>query len=322
MTPRPRSPRRSRPAALALALALLLLLPAAALAQVDISWSFVNARGPLFAPIPAVLKLTNLSGVDLAFGPDGIADLSFQAEDSAHRLAEEVASPRPLLPDGFAIPDGATASVTVDVARVVRFVEADSYMVTPVLSIPGVPPMAGRRLSLELQPGIVVQSREFGLKGMARHREATLRVIHRPSADVAFFRLDNPSESACFGVYELGTIIRYFTPQIELDASSVVHVLFQNTPDRFIHAMFTYDGRPAGTEVYLARVGAISLLRSASGEVVVNGGTRFELDPSMPGRLSAPSLPPSVPEVSFGKDGLAAEHHKDDAPAPKHWWQR
>ena len=320
--------RRSVAAVAAACFALLALLPSAALAQVEISWSFAHPRVPLFAPIPATVKLTNVSGVDLSFGPGGTAGLTFQAEDSAHRPAEAQPSPRPLLAKGVSVPNGATVCVTVDVSRVVRLCYADSYMVTPVVTLPGATSLVGKRLSLELQPGLVAQSREFGLAGAENHREATLRVIHRPPSDIVFFRLDNPTESACYGVYELGTVIRYFTPQIELDADSVIHVLFQNTPDRFVHAMFDYVGRPSGIEVYIARVGAISLVRSAVGDVVVNGGTRFALDPSMPGHLTAPSLPPSVPEVSFGKDGLAAEHHKDasapaaDAPAPKHWWQR
>ena len=320
MTPRLSAARIFAAAALAIAA----LLPSAALAQIDISWSLVNGRVPLYAPVPAVVKLTNVSGLDLSFGPGGVAELTFQAEDSSHRPADPQPSPRPLLSKGLSVPNGATVSVTVDVTRVVRFYQADSYMISPVVTLRNGLSLVGKRLPLELQPGLAIQSREFGLAGTPTHREASLRIIHRPPSDIVFFRLDDPTESACYGVYELGTIIRYFTPQIELDADSVVHVLFQNTPDRFIHAQFDYEGRPRGIEVYVARVGAISLVRSAVGDVVVSGGTRFELDPSMPGHLTAPALPPSVPEVSFGKDGLAAEHHKDgsgDAPA-KHWWQR
>jgi len=45
--------RRFVAAVAAACFALLALLPSAALAQVEISWSFAHPRVPLFAPIPA-----------------------------------------------------------------------------------------------------------------------------------------------------------------------------------------------------------------------------------------------------------------------------
>jgi hypothetical protein len=306
---------------LLLAAAALLLLPLAALAQIDFYWSLPNPRVPLYAPIPAIVRVTNPTGRDFDLGPRGNAVLSFEAEDSAHHRLEPPARPRPLFTVPVVISNGATVTLTVNAAHALGITQADSYMLAPVITVGGETAYTGKRLALEVQPGLDILSRDFG-SGSPTPRRASLRLIHRDQSDIVFFRLDDPLNYLCFGVYELGSIIRYFTPQVDLDSSNVFHVLFQNTPDRFNHATFSYDGTPIATDVYIARVGAIGMVRDASGNVAIRGGIRFTPDPDNPGYLSAPSLPPSTPTVSFGPEGSPAPPAPISAPGKKHFWQR
>ena len=130
-----------------------------------------------------------------------------------------------------------------------------------------------------------------------------------------FFRLDGPSAGLCYGGHELGSIIRYFQPQLEWDGRSVCHVLFQTAPDRFMHARFGMRGEPLPVEVYLAQVGNIKLVRNG-GEMAVAGGTRFEADPDVKGQLTAPNLPPVVKDRGLGGPPVTPK-----ALEKKHFWQ-
>lgn len=323
-------PRATRPlpaTLLAAALAGFCLLSTApvARAQIDFLWDLNNKRVPLYAPIPATVRITNLTGRDFTLGPGGNAELLFLAEDSFHRKAEPSARPRPLFDQPVTVSNGVTITFIVDAGRTFRIVKADSYMLAPAIAIDGAPSLyVGKRIPLEIQPGLEIVGRDFAAPPRRRH--ASLRLIHREQSNYAFFRLDNPDAFLCYGVYELGSIIDFFKPQIDLDASDVFHVLFQNTPDRFIHSTFSYEGQPLATEVYIARAGSIALSRSADGQVAVTGGIRFTEDPSMPGYLSAPALPPSTPQTPYAPTSLTPPESDQSEPAPapakKHFWQR
>lgn len=306
---------------------LALLLPLPAFAQLDLSWSLPSPRIPLYAPVPAIVRVTNRTGTDFTLGPGGDAILTFQAEGSNHLPVPPPPSPRPLLKSPVTVTNGTTVALSVDVARSALLANADDYFVAPVLAVPGFPPVAGKRLPLEVQPGIIAASRDFGVPAAGTHRQATVRVIHRASAqsDIAYFRLDDPTDFACYGVYELGTIIRYFNPQIELDSENTFHVLFQNTPERFFHCTFSYDGVPLHTDVYLARATEITLYRLPDGHIKVAHGILFTPDPSTPGFLSAPVLPSPVPDLQRPSRPVerSVPARPDSAPAQKkHFWQR
>jgi hypothetical protein len=276
---------------LAVALAVL-AAAAAAFAQVDIKWTFDHQRVVLFGPMDAHLKIANFTGTDLRLGPGGNAALSFFVDDTNGGAV--ASNGRPMVRYPVSIPDSATAEVTVDLSDAYPIVRAQSYMVSPVLEVAG-ERFGGSRQALEVQPGLEVARLETGLERLGNDREATLRMIHRDREDIVFFRLDAPSAGQCLGVYELGTIIRFFKPRVELDVAGNFHVLHQSAPDRFVHSVFGGRGAPVSKELYTARTGAIRLVRDDAGVVEVQGGTRFELDPELPGKVTAPALPPSVP---------------------------
>lgn len=264
----------------------------AARAQIEISWSLANGRTVLMEPVLATVRIANYSGRDLDLSPRGNARLRFDVEDQPTSTVKETG--QPLVRHAVIIPAGEIREVQVDLLDAYRIIKGQSYMLTPVFDFGGMRFM-GQRLSLEVQPGLELLKREYGMPTQGDARTVSLRLIHRDRSDRLFFRIDNASTGFCLGVYELGRIIRFFVPRLEQDRNGVFHVLHQSGPDRFAHSRFDYHGRPNGVTFYAAEVGSLRLARDDAGEVTVVGGTPYEEDPDQPGMLFAPSRPVSNP---------------------------
>ena len=268
-----------------------------AVGQVELAWALAHGRTVLMAPVKATVRVSNFSGRDLVLGPGGNARLRFDVEDRPTSLVRETG--RPLVRGPVVVPHGDVREVAVDLLDAYRIVQGQSYMIAPVLEYGGMR-FTGRRLALEVQPGLELLRRDFGMPNSADARTVSLRLVHRERADRAFFRIDNPSTGFCLAVYELGRIIRFFAPRLEQDRDGSFHVLHQSGPDRFVHSIFDYDGVPRGVAIYAGEVGALRLARDESGALQVQGGVPYEEDPENPGMLVAPSLP-SPHSVQMGE---------------------
>ena len=264
----------------------------AASAQIELTWSLAHHRTVLMEPVRATVTIANRTGQTLDLSPRGNARLRFDAEDQPSSPVAETG--QPLLAQPVIIPDGETRAVDVNLLTTYRLVKGQSYMLTPVLEFADLR-FFGRRLSLEIQPGLELARRDCGLPAAGTARTATLRLLNRDRSDRLFFRLDDSSTGYCLGVYDLGRVIRFFAPVLEQDRDGVFHVLHQTAPDRFAHSAFDHADAPQGTAFYVGTMGGIHLARTATGAVEVQGGTPFVEDAEHPGQLVAPTLPPSHP---------------------------
>ena len=277
--------------ALCVLLVLFVLLPLPALAQIELTWTLEHNRTLLMEPIRAEVTIANYTGVPLDFAPGtGNARLLFTVEDDPSSYVRS--SGKPLLQEPLLVPDSESRTVTVDILQAYRVVRGQSYMLQPEVAFGGMR-FAGRRLSLEVQPGLEILTRTYGIPTAGTGRKVSLRTLNRDRADHLFFRLDDPSSGYCLCAVDLGGLIRFTPPALELDSAGIFHILHQFQPDRFSHAMFTRNGEPRGTEYYVGTSSAIRLNRTPEGAVTVTGGMRFEPDPTAPGKLTAPNLPPA-----------------------------
>lgn len=281
-----------RRASLGILAAALGAAPLAAPGQIELSWSLRHNRTVLLEPVRAVVAIANNSGRTLDLSPRGNARLAFDVEDQPTSFVPGTG--QPLLRQAVIVPANETREVEVNLLDGYRIRQGQTYMLRPVLETGGLR-FTGQRLALEVQPGLELFQRKYGMPGADDAREVSLRLIHRDRGDRLFFRLDNPTAGLCLGVYELGRVIRYFAPRLERDRAGRFHVLHQSGPDRFTHSMFGFDGAPLETTIYIAEVGGIRLDRGEDGTVAVAGGTPFTEDPENPGRLTAPALPPAHP---------------------------
>lgn len=261
-------------------------------AQVELTWSLANNRTVLMEPVLALVRIVNNSGQTLDLTPRGNAKLTFDVEDQPTSTVPGTG--KPLLQQPVLIPAGETREVELNLLDAYRIVKGQSYMLTPMLEFDGLR-FLGQRLSLEVQPGIVLIQRDYGLPSSGDARQVSVRLVHRDRYDRLFLRIDNSSTGYCLGVYDLGRVIRFFTPCLEQDRNGAFHVLHQTGPDRFAYSTFGYDGAPQGVVFYAAQVGNVRLVRKETGELDVQGATPYVEDPASPGMLVAPALPPSHP---------------------------
>jgi hypothetical protein len=271
----------------------------AAQAQVEVSWTLTHNRTVLMEPILATVRIANYSGHDLDLTPRGNARLAFDVEDRPTSTVRGTG--QPLVKQAVIIPAGETREVVVNLLDAYRVVHGQSYMLTPVLEFGGTR-FLGARLSLEVQPGIELLKRDYGMPSSGDARTISLRLINRDRSDRLMLRIDNSSTGYCLGVYGLGRVIRFFVPCLEQDRDGLFHVLHQSAPAGFTHSVFDYDGVSRGVTIYMAEVSGIRLVRNDSGAVEVVGGTPFVEDPEHPGVMEAPTLPPSHPyPMSLGE---------------------
>lgn len=271
----------------------------AAQAQIEVSWTLVHNRTVLMEPIQAVVRIANYSGQVLDLTPRGNARLAFDVEDQP--TSTVAGTGNPLVRQAVIVPSGETREVEVNLLDAYRILKGQSYLLTPALEFDGLR-FLGPRLALEVQPGLELLKRDYGMPSSGQARTVSLRLIHRDRGDRVFFRIDNPATGFCLGVYELGRVIRFFVPRLEQDRDGVFHVLHQSGPDRFVHSAFDYDGAPRGTTFYSSEVAGIQLVRDDSGAVRVDGGTAYVADPDNPGMLTAPPLPPAHPyQMNLGE---------------------
>ncbi len=284
---------------LRLAAATLASAAAAASAQIEVTWSLVHDRTVLMEPVLARVRIANYSGQDLDLTARGNAKLDFQVEDqptSTVATYGALLANRPVI-----VPAGDVRDVEVNLLDAYRLLKGQTYSLAPVLEFAGMR-FLGARLALEVQPGLELFKRDYGMPADEDARAASLRLLHRERSDHLFFRLDKPATGYCLGVYDLGRVIRFFAPRLERDGAGAFHVLHQNGPDRFVHSEFDGNGVPRDRKYYAAESGGIRLERLDTGAVQVAGGTPFEVDPDHPGMLTAPVLPPANPyDMNIGE---------------------
>ena len=285
----------------------------AAQAQVELTWSLANNRTVLMEPVRALVRIVNNSGQTLDLTARGNAKLSFDVEDQPTSTVPGTG--KPLLQQPVLIPAGETREVELNLLDAYRIVKGQSYMLTPMLEFDGLR-FLGQRLSLEVQPGIVLVQRDYGVPSSGDARQVSVRLVHRDRYDRLFLRIDNSSTGYCLGVYDLGRVIRFFTPCLEQGRDGAFHVLHQTGPDRFAYSTFGYDGAPRGVVFYAAQVGSIRLARNETGELEVQGATPYVEDPASPGMLVAPALPPSHPyNTTLGEQPAKANGRDSSADA-------
>ena len=261
-------------------------------AQIEVTWSLVHNRTILMEPVKAVVRLANYSGRDIDLSPNGTARLIFDVEDQPTSTVPGTG--QPLVKNAVILPANETREIEVNLLDSYRIVKGQSYMLTPILEFDGTR-FFGSRLSLEVQPGIELLKREYGMPSSGDSRTVSLRQIYRDLGDRLLVRIDNSSTGYCLGVYELGRLIRFFVPRLEQDRNGLFHVLHQSGPDRFVHSVFDYDAHSRGQTFYSSEVSNIRLARTENGDVEVVGGTAYVEDPENPGMMIAPALPPSHP---------------------------
>jgi len=276
--------RRISPA-FPLALAVFLLLAAGAVhAQLGIALAAVDGQFLRYEPIEVTVTLRNYSGNTLAFGEEEANKgyLYFHIDAHNGRLVRPLkANTNPV--EGLVLNAGETKSLTISLNNFFDLRAPGSYTVKA---------RAGHaRLSsdyqsdpvtIEVRDGLTVLTRNVGLPGGEEDgaiKMMKVSLILFPTGQESMYCLRVEDDNLVYGTIRLGRQISSSEPEMDADATSDVHLLFQVTSRFYAYQVYSLTGgrvRLRQESFYLPGNGVPRLSRSPGYITVANGRRAVE----------------------------------------------
>ncbi|HYF37713.1 MAG TPA: hypothetical protein VD994_20595 [Prosthecobacter sp.] len=261
-----------------------LALTAVAHAQFDIGLSLPRSTFMALEAIEASVSVTNRTGTDIVLGGPGRSSwLSFDITDAAGRsLAPiEVSSA-----DMVQIAAGATVQRKVVVTDAYAPADIGNYGLTArVLHPPTNQHYASNRVRFSITDVKPMWEQSFGMpegsKNVGEVRRYSLSVLRELEKTSLYFRLLDGQTGLRLQTYTLGPVSLVYDPQITLDRTNRLQVLFLALPKVFAHVIIQPDGALAKRTYYREVEGnRPRLVVAAGGEVSIAGGVPY--DPAAP----------------------------------------
>jgi hypothetical protein len=264
-----------------------------ALAQIDMKIRLQNGRTVLFEPVVVNLDIINNTGEVLDFsGAIPTAHLAFDVEQSPGVLVPTTGVP--LFGSALTIKPGDTFSGKVNLQASYKITETGPYLITTRVEWGG-KVFVSPKLFLDVLPGLEISKLVAGIpEDPGTVRNYTLRTLNRDRKEMVFLRINDEDRGICYGVFELGAIVRLFEPKMQTDEVGNIHVLYQSGPWQFMHSAFTPYGDPVVQEIYSGDGSVMELKRAEGGLIAVQGGHLYT--PSQ--ESEPPPKAPPAPEKS------------------------
>ncbi len=254
------------------ALAAGLLLPLAAGGQVDLHSRLLETRVLQYEPARVALEIGNNTGEELILSGAGQnATLEFGIEQSPGVPVHTIAGAS-LLSGAVSLKPQEVWTQTVDVSVAYDIQEAGPYTVMAQVEW-GDKVIQAPKMFLDVLPGMEIAKLVTGIPGRSGEmRTYTLKTLNRDRKEIVFLRIDDEDGGRCYGVLELGRIVRMYKPLLQIDEIGNIHVLHQAGPSQFNHSVFTPEGQPVLQEQYSADGREIRLQKEDTGRIAVEGG--------------------------------------------------
>ncbi len=229
----------------------LLLAAVPAGAQIEVSSRLEHDRVLMFEPIRVEVTVQNRTGLTLRLGdPEAEDGATLEVDVEAGRGEYLARRDRPLLDEPVTIGPRQVATIRLELRSLFRFRQQGPHTLRVGLRwddelIPG-----GRRF-FDILPGMELASfRALLADPPGARRTVSLRTLNRERMEFLFLRIDDEREDLCYGVFNLGTVVRVFPPVLRMDAADRIHVLHQSAPARFTHSIIEASGTPVGLTYY------------------------------------------------------------------------
>ncbi len=252
------------------------LCAASARGQIDVNCSVAYPRVLQYEPITATLRIANRMGEPIELsgsGPD--ARVSFDVEESPGVLVEP--TDQPVLARPIRIQPQDTAEVKVGLLSAYRIRRAGPYTITARVRWGG-KVFISPKVFVDVLPGLEIEKLMSGMPGGQGMRTYTLRTLNRDRSERVFLRIEDEDRNTCYGVYDLGRIVRLYKPKLAVDGLGHIHVLHQSGPWQYTHTEFTSDGRPVNQELYSSQGAMVRMDRGEDGVVSVDGAEPIQTE--------------------------------------------
>lgn len=272
------------PPAMRLLFCLLFLSAAAAHAQFDVSMKLPRSNFMALESINASVTITNRSGTAAVLGGPGRASwLSFEMTTSEGvPLASMDASGAEITQ----IPAGGTVQRRVTVTDAYAPSEIGNYAITArVLHSQSGDYYASNRTRFSIVDAKPMYEKNFGvpdgMKDAGKARKYSLSIFRDIESTSLYFRLIDGKSGERLRTYRLGPLSMVHDPQIAVDASNQLQVLFMAQPQLFAHAVVAPDGALKKLAYYKQKGdNRPMMIETPKGGLEIDGGEYF--DPAAP----------------------------------------
>lgn len=235
-------------------------------AQLDFQCRLVNSRVLQFESIPVEVTIINRSGERLVVGgPKATAFLAFDAENSPGALI--LPTDRPLLTNEVVARHAETVHFTIDLLPSYQIRETGPHSIVGRLEWRD-KVFVTSKMYLDILPGLEIARITGGAPGMGGTvRTYSLRTLNRDRTERAFLRITDET-GRCYGVLDLGRIVRLYKPVLQVDEEGNLQVLHQNGPNSFVRHVVSFDGQVKSQETYLGDGTGLRSGANSSSQVV------------------------------------------------------
>jgi hypothetical protein len=281
-----------------LAVVLVVAMAGTASAQLGIELKLDRQYYLSYEVVSATVTLRNYTGNTLIFGGGGAGEkgsfLHFLVRRGAEKLVPVMQGAKPL--GDLILGAGETRRVTLVLNDLYNLQADGKYVVSAQIGHFRLPQdYRSDERHFEVSRGTMVWSRTVGVPGAdaaarIESRQVSLLLLRERVGSVYCLRIEN--EQMVFAVLRLGAKFMGSEPEIDIDAVSNIHILFQLDTRHFAHRVYDCQGQVREDKHYLMEKTVPHLYRDVElGRIMVSGGTPW--NKKVDGRLgeTAPLIP-------------------------------
>ena len=270
--------------------------------QVTVELEFDKETFIADEPMMASVRITNFSGQTLKFGQDNHW-LMFSIEKRDGFLVDQVGNPN--VTGEFEVPNASRGTRRVNLAPYFEVNKPDRYSVVATVFC--------RELQevLKSHPTVVsiirattLWEKEFGFSGADPQayevrKYSLIRVLNNNQLEL-YVRVATRDNSRVFGVFPVGNLVSFGSPEAQIDRLSRLHLLQQYAARSFRYLVVTPDGELMIRRRYDYTRSRPRLEPDATDLITVVGGVRVPVGTDLPPSLASfdpidPSATPPVP---------------------------
>ncbi len=268
--------------------------PLLAPAQLAQELRLTSPAALMYEPVSAVVTLRNNSGRTMRFGPQaGEARIRFEIVLGQGTLINP-AGAAPLL-DDLELAPGATRAWECNLARCYRMHEHGRYKVQSVVEWGGAS-YCSAPAYLEVMKGFELSRLRAGVPDdpLASRTYVLEYLSRRPAEENLYLRIEDETAREIYGVFNLGRVVRVRAPELQVDESGNVHVLFQAPGMGYVHAAYTPYGSSLASQNFPGGNRRVEMLRLPDGCVTVTSTV------GKPAPQAGAGEPPGLPAPEGG----------------------
>jgi hypothetical protein len=242
--------------------------------------------------LPVSVRMTNFSGQTLKLGTDNDW-LQFVIEaKSGYPVPRTSDVP---VKNEFELETSTIATKHVDIGPHFETLKPGRYSVSAIVRIEQwKSQLATKPKEFDVINATVLWEQPFGLPASDAQsrppevrRYALQQAIHLKQMKL-YVRVTDDSGFRIFGIFPLGPMLTFSTPEKQIDKESRLHVLYQDGARSFNYSIISPDGKWVSRQTHEYQSASRPVLRAAEdGTIYVRGGIR---------RLARTDLPPPPPE--------------------------